>query len=86
MVSEVVRGKALASVVESALVTDASGNRVELRNLQPDGTIGEPAEDSPETGEAPGDVAGELPGELPRELPGDQPREADDAAPDTDPR
>jgi trigger factor len=90
MVSEVVRGKALASVVESALVTDASGNRVELRNLQPDGTIGEPAEDSPETGEAPGDVAGELPselpGELPRELPGDQPGEADDAAPDTDPR
>jgi trigger factor len=90
MVAEVVRGKALASVVESALVTDASGNRVELRNLQPDGTIGEPAEDSPETGEAPGDVAGELPSELPSELPGelpgDQPREADDAAPDTDPR
>jgi trigger factor len=44
MVSEVVRGKALASIVESAVVTDASGNRVELKNLQPDGTIGEPAE------------------------------------------
>jgi trigger factor len=43
MVSEVVRGKALASVVESATVTDASGNPVELKNLQPDGSIGEPA-------------------------------------------
>jgi trigger factor len=43
MVSEVVRGKALASIVESATVTDASGNPVELKNLQPDGSIGEPA-------------------------------------------
>ena len=43
MVSEVVRGKALATVVESATVTDESGNHVELKNLQPDGTIGEPA-------------------------------------------
>jgi trigger factor len=43
MVSEVVRGKALASVVEAANVTDSSGNHVELKNLQPDGTIGEPA-------------------------------------------
>lgn len=42
MVSEVVRGKALASVVESATVTDASGNPVELKNLQPDGSIAEP--------------------------------------------
>ena len=42
MVSEVVRGKALASIVESATVTDASGNHVELKNLQPDGTIAEP--------------------------------------------
>ncbi|HET6165363.1 MAG TPA: trigger factor [Marmoricola sp.] len=41
MVSEVVRGKALALVVESARVTDASGNAVELKNLRPDGTIGE---------------------------------------------
>jgi trigger factor len=43
MVSEVVRGKALASVVAAANVTDESGNPVELKNLQPDGTIGEPA-------------------------------------------
>jgi trigger factor len=42
MVTEVLRGKALASVVESAQVTDASGNHVELKNLQPDGTIAEP--------------------------------------------
>ena len=41
MVSEVVRGKALASVVEAAEVTDESGNHVELRNLMPDGTIAE---------------------------------------------
>jgi trigger factor len=42
MVSEVVRGKALALIVEGATVTDASGNHVELKNLRPDGTIGEP--------------------------------------------
>ncbi|MDX6299865.1 MAG: trigger factor [Nocardioidaceae bacterium] len=49
MVSEVVRGKALASVVESASVTDASGNHVELRNLQADGSVVEPgAEDAAE--------------------------------------
>ena len=43
MVSEVVRGKALALIVEAATVTDESGNRVELKNLQPDGSIAEPA-------------------------------------------
>lgn len=45
MVAEVVRGKALAQIVESATVTDASGNPVELKNLRPDGTVGDPAED-----------------------------------------
>ena len=44
MVSEVVRGKALATVVESAKVTDGSGNHVELKNLMPDGSIGDPAD------------------------------------------
>ncbi len=44
MVSEVVRGKALALVVESAKVTDGSGNHVELKNLQPDGSIAEPSD------------------------------------------
>jgi trigger factor len=42
MVAEVVRGKALALIVETAKVTDASGNAVDLKNLRPDGTIGEP--------------------------------------------
>jgi len=46
MVAEVVRGKALALIVESATVTDASGNEVELKNLRPDGTIGEPEDDA----------------------------------------
>jgi len=43
MVSEVVRGKALARIVEGTTVTDASGNAVDLKNLLPDGSIGEPA-------------------------------------------
>jgi trigger factor len=42
LVSEVVRGKALAMLVEQAVVKDESGNHVELKNLRPDGTIGEP--------------------------------------------
>jgi trigger factor len=42
MVSEVVRGKALALLVDAAKVTDESGRHVELKLLQPDGTIGEP--------------------------------------------
>ncbi|EON24813.1 trigger factor [Nocardioides sp. CF8] len=44
MVQEILRGKALATLVESAVVKDASGNVVELANLRPDGTIGEPVE------------------------------------------
>ncbi len=44
MVQEILRGKALATLVESATVTDASGNVVELANLEADGTIGEPAQ------------------------------------------
>jgi trigger factor len=46
MVAEVVRGKALALIVESASVTDASGNTVELKNLRPDGSIGEPEDEA----------------------------------------
>jgi trigger factor len=42
LVQEILRGKALAVVVESATVKDASGNVVELAGLQPDGTIGDP--------------------------------------------
>lgn len=43
MVAEVVRGKALASIVEGATVTDGSGAVVDLANLRGDGTVGEPA-------------------------------------------
>jgi trigger factor len=39
LVQEIRRGKALARIVEAAVVTDASGNTVELNGLQPDGTI-----------------------------------------------
>jgi trigger factor len=46
MVQEILRGKALATIVESATVKDASGNVVELKNLQPDGTIAEPTEEA----------------------------------------
>ncbi|MDP9822333.1 trigger factor [Nocardioides massiliensis] len=52
MVAEVLRGKALAVIVESAKVTDESGNEVDLKNLQPDGTIGEPVDETAETDEA----------------------------------
>lgn len=57
LVQEILRGKALAKVVEAAVVKDASGNVVELKNLRPDGTIGEPeaeesAEESEETKES----------------------------------
>lgn len=40
MISEVLRGKALAALVESAKVTDQSGHVVDLANLRADGTIG----------------------------------------------
>ena len=53
MVAEVVRGKALAQIVEAATVTDASGNPVDLVNLLPDGSLGDPAAaTSPEQGDA----------------------------------
>jgi trigger factor len=47
LVQEILRGKALATIVESATVTDASGNVLELKNLRPDGTIGEPEAEAP---------------------------------------
>jgi len=45
MVSEVLRGKALASLVESAKVTDKSGNVIDLSSLNADGTIGDEVAD-----------------------------------------
>ena len=52
LVQEILRGKALARIVESATVTDSAGNIIELANLRPDGTIGEPV---PADEEAPAD-------------------------------
>jgi trigger factor len=52
LVQEILRGKALALVVEGATVTDRSGNHVELKNLLPDGTIGEPADESADSEES----------------------------------
>ncbi len=58
LVQEILRGKALAAIVETATVTDASGNTVELKNLRPDGTIGEPeAESADESADAEETVA-----------------------------
>lgn len=48
MVSEVVRGKALALIVEGAKVVDDKGEHVELKNLRPDGSIGEPEAEASE--------------------------------------
>jgi trigger factor len=55
MVAEVVRGKALALIVEGATVTDQSGNAVDLKNLRPDGSIGDP-DAEPEPAATPADV------------------------------
>ncbi|HEX4471368.1 MAG TPA: trigger factor [Nocardioides sp.] len=52
LVAEIRRGKALAEIVESATVTDGSGNVVDLKNLRPDGTLGDPDADPEATGEA----------------------------------
>jgi trigger factor len=62
LVQEIRRGKALAQIVETATVTDASGNVVELKNLRPDGTIGEPEDDVADaaTDEAPSDAGDEV--------------------------
>src|SRR4029079_12222303 len=49
LVAEIRRGKALAQIVESATVTDGSGNVVDLKNLRPDGTVGDPAEETETT-------------------------------------
>jgi trigger factor len=51
LVAEIRRGKALAQVVESATVTDASGHVVDLKNLHPDGTLGDPAEADEQAGD-----------------------------------
>jgi trigger factor len=56
MIQEILRGKALATIVESAVVRDASGAVLDLKNLRPDGTIGEP-EAAADESEQPADEA-----------------------------
>ncbi|GAB2576879.1 trigger factor [Kribbella endophytica] len=62
LVSEVVRGKALAYLVENAKVTDASGNEVELKTLLPDGSYADPEAAEADVTEA---AAEETPAEEP---------------------
>ncbi|MDF1603671.1 trigger factor [Nocardioides sp. YIM 152315] len=57
LVQEILRGKALARIVEAAVVKDASGNVLDLKNLRPDGTIGEPEDEAEEGVEADADAA-----------------------------
>lgn len=47
MISEVLRGKALASLVEGAKVSDKSGAAIDLASLQADGSLGGQAEAAP---------------------------------------
>jgi trigger factor len=49
LVAEIRRGKALAQIVESATVTDGAGNVIDLKNLRPDGTLGDPAQPDAQT-------------------------------------
>ena len=49
LVTEVMRGKALASLVEGAKVSDKSGNAIDLSKLQADGTFAEDAAESDES-------------------------------------
>ena len=48
LVNEVVRGKALAVVVEAAHVKDSNGDEVDLSNLQADGAYADPNAPAPE--------------------------------------
>lgn len=59
LIQEIVRGKALAQIVEGAVVKDASGAVLDLKNLRPDGTIGEPADESADGESAEGTEAAE---------------------------
>jgi trigger factor len=63
LVQEILRGKALATIVESATVKDGSGNVVDLKNLRPDGTVGEPEAEAPEAADATDAPAAEEPAE-----------------------
>ncbi|MDQ3104092.1 MAG: trigger factor [Actinomycetota bacterium] len=55
LVNEVVRGKALALLLQRASVTTTGGERVELATLQPDGTYADPAVDDADNPSDPSD-------------------------------
>jgi trigger factor len=74
MVAEVVRGKALAKIVEGATVTDASGNVVDLKNLRPDGSVGAPEGEAPAETEP--DTESDTENETETEAPAEEPAQA----------
>ncbi len=78
MMSEVMRGKALASLVESATVKDASGNLLELSRLRADGTIATDEELAEEAAASAAATAAQI------AEPVDQPAPADDQTDEAD--
>ncbi|WP_028653951.1 trigger factor [Nocardioides sp. J54] len=59
LIQEIRRGKALQLLVEGAEVKDGSGNVVELKNLQADGSIGEPQDEVDEAADEAPEAAAE---------------------------
>lgn len=53
MISEVMRGKALASLIEGATIKDASGNEIDLSTLQADGSLVDASAVAAESADAP---------------------------------
>ena len=76
MMSEVLRGKALASLVESASVKDASGNDLELSRLRADGSIATD-EDLAAEAEARAKAAVQAAEQAADESPGESPRKTE---------
>jgi trigger factor len=75
MVAEVVQGKALARIVQGATVTDESGNPVDLANLRPDGSLGDPEAEAAAAAEASDPEDAPAPDETPAE-PAEEPAQS----------
>lgn len=56
---EIRRGKSLALIVESATVTDSAGQKVDLANLRPDGSLGAPSSEQISDGADVNDIVDE---------------------------
>jgi trigger factor len=69
LVQEIRRGKALALVVDNAVVTDESARPVELKRLQPDGTIGPEDTETPDASAGDGPEAAEAEAETGADTP-----------------